>query len=222
MSELTTSPGTGATPPGKPALWRRTWVRVTAGIAVALVALIAIGSAANHPNAVAKAPAPPSTSAPAPAPSTPDPAPSTPAGPDVFQAGETETIGHGSTPIGTVTVGQAQVSTQPADVTYGERPANGYYVVAKVTVTADKSYTDGLDVYSGDFYALVKSQHFSEGDGNAFSGMTQVQESDSLSAGNLGAGETTTGYLAFDVPSPHGQIAFAPNSDGQPIAVWSY
>jgi len=31
-----------------------------------------------------------------------------------------------------------------------------------------------------------------------------------------------TGYIAFDVPSAHGQIAYAPNYDGQPVAYWSY
>ena len=31
-----------------------------------------------------------------------------------------------------------------------------------------------------------------------------------------------TGYLYFDVPSAHGKIVYAPNSDGQPLAKWSY
>jgi hypothetical protein len=31
-----------------------------------------------------------------------------------------------------------------------------------------------------------------------------------------------TGYLYFDVPSAHGKVVYAPNSDGQPLAEWSY
>jgi hypothetical protein len=38
----------------------------------------------------------------------------------------------------------------------------------------------------------------------------------------LAAGETTDGWLSFDVPSRHGEIVYAPNSNLQPIAEWSY
>jgi hypothetical protein len=38
----------------------------------------------------------------------------------------------------------------------------------------------------------------------------------------LAAGETASGKLVFDVPSRHGQIVYAPNYDGQPVAEWSY
>jgi hypothetical protein len=205
---------------GKPPVWRRRWVQITGGIAAAFIALVAIGSATSHPNAAAPKAAP-ATSAPAqnPAP-PPPPADPTPAGPAQFTAGDTEVISHGDTRIGTVTVGKPEVSTTPADQ-YGQNPAHGYYVVVKVTIATDKTYTDGLDVYSGNFYAKVGSGHFDEGDGNAYDALTSHQSSTSLSS-NLGAGETTVGYLAFDVPSPHGQIAFAPNADDQPIAVWSY
>jgi len=57
-------PGTGTNPPAKPPFWRRRWVQITGGISLALVALIAIGSATSHPNAAAPK-ASPSTSAPA-------------------------------------------------------------------------------------------------------------------------------------------------------------
>ena len=63
--------------------------------------------------------------------------------------------------IGTVTVGHPQVRTWPLD-SYGERPANGYYVVVKVTAKADSSYTDGWFVSPPDFHAVVKGQHYDQ------------------------------------------------------------
>jgi hypothetical protein len=240
MSQTTNEPGfdTG-TPPTQP---RKAWhahtgVRVTGAIAALIVAGsfgAAAASGTAHP--AAKPATPPTTSAPStgnhPSPATPGwgdaPVPGvtpsadpTPAGPDQLQAGDTETLGNNSdNTVGTVTVGKPVVTTWPAQ-SYGEKPANGYYVIIKVTAKADPSYTDGWFVSPLDFHAVVRGQHYDEDNGHAYDGMTDAQESTDLST-TLGAGETVTGYIAFDVPSAHGKIVYAPNSDGQPIAEWSY
>ena len=72
-----------------------------------------------------------------------------------------------------------------------------------------------------DFHAVVHGQHYDEGNGHAYEALTSAQSGQDLSS-TLSAGETATGYLAFDVPAVHGTIVYAPNSDGQPLATWSY
>jgi hypothetical protein len=57
MADTTTTLDTG-TPqdPGRKPFWRRRWVRVTGGLTAVVIAAIAVGSATNHPNAVAPKP----------------------------------------------------------------------------------------------------------------------------------------------------------------------
>jgi hypothetical protein len=66
----------------------------------------------------------------------------------------------------------------------------------------------------------VSGSHYTNGNGNAFDALTSGQ-ANSLST-QLAAGEAADGWLSFDVPRRHGKIVYAPNSDGQPIAEWSY
>ncbi len=150
---------------------------------------------------------------------SPSPAPS---GPDMLAVGQAETLGDSSdATVGTVTVESARVTTQPADPSYGERPANGYYVIVHVKATADPSYTDGWDLNALDFYALAGNRHYTWDSGNAYEALSSSQQNQDIMS-TLAAGETVTGWLSFDVASPHGQIVYAPNLDGQPIAEWSY
>ncbi len=72
-----------------------------------------------------------------------------------------------------------------------------------------------------DFYAKVAGQHFDEGNGNAFNALSNGQQTNDIT-GTLAAGETSSGWLAFDVPRPHGFIVYAPNFDGQPLAEWKF
>jgi hypothetical protein len=152
--------------------------------------------------------------------STPTPTPTQTAA-DTLAVGQPETLqdtSSGAT-IGTLTVKSARVTTQSADGS-GTAPANGYYVVVHVSAAADSAYTSGWYVSEKDFYDLVNSSHYSTGNGNAFDALTSAQ-ANSLDA-QLAAGETAGGWLSFDVPSRHGAIVYAPNSNGQPIAEWSY
>jgi hypothetical protein len=86
--------------------------------------------------------------------------------------------------------------------------------VVHVSATADSSYTRGWFVSESDFYDLVSGSHYTNGNGDAF-------QANSLST-QLAAGEAADGWLSFDVPRRHGKIVYAPNSNGQPIAEWSY
>lgn len=145
-----------------------------------------------------------------------------PTGPDQLAIGQTETLADNSnTTEGTVTVLSATVTTQPADLSFGEHPANGYFVIVHVSATADPSYTGGFDVNELDFYARAGGQHFDTTSGNGYFALSTSQNSSDLTA-TLAAGETSSGWIAFDVTRPHGQIVYAPNIDGQPVAEWRY
>ena len=138
----------------------------------------------------------------------------------MLSQGQSSTLSDASNnTIGTLTVNLTAVTTQSADGT-GNSPVNGWFVVVKVEAAADSSYSQGWNVSESDFYALVGSQHYDNGGGNAFDALTNGQ-ANSLDT-NLAAGESTTGWLSFDVPSKHGEIVYAPNSNGQPVVEWSY
>jgi hypothetical protein len=197
----------------------------TAGLLLIIIVAVALSSAANHaanPNrAAGHSAAPPAASAP---PSTaPSSAAPVPSGPEMLAPGQSESIADSTTnaTIGTVTVNSVSVTTQPADLSYGSRPANGYYVIVKVSATADQSYTDGFNINALDFYALSHGQQFQQDNGNAFDALSNGQSSQDITT-TLGAGQTSTGWIAFDVSYPHGHIVYAPNMDGQPLAEWSY
>jgi hypothetical protein len=184
--------------------------RALAAAALTALALTGCGTAV-HPVS------PPAASAPAVAQSS---APAT-SGPVMMTPGQSETVGMGNTPVGTVTVESITATTEPADPSFGQAPANGYYVIVRVKDTADPSYTGGWDVNELDFYALAGGSHYDPGDGNAYEALSDSQSNADITS-TLAAGETAKGWLAFDVPSRHGRIVYAPNLNGQPLAEWSY
>jgi hypothetical protein len=149
-------------------------------------------------------------------------APALPSGPATLTPGQDEavSVGSSSQTAATITVESITVTTQPAQ-SYGSAPANGYYVVVHVKATADPSYTGGFGINSLDFYDLVSGTHYSQGNGNASDALSDSQSNEDITA-TLAAGETSTGWLAFDVPRAHGDIVYAPNSNGQPLAEWTY
>ncbi len=224
MTYTDPSPSTQPVPPAAPPRKRhpfRKWLLIASAVfvavfAVAIILTAALSSAVNHAaNPVARH----STSA-VPTQSYDTPAPAQ-TGPDMLTAGQAETIADDSnTTIGTVTVESARVTTWPAQA-YGSKPANGYFVVVHVTAAADPAYTSGWDINELDFHALARGTHYDSGNGNAYDALADSQSNADLTA-TLAAGETSSGWMAFDVPSPHGQIVYAPNLDGQPVAEWSY
>ena len=218
-------PPPGGTPPRRPWPARHKILTALGGVIMLLAAAGVIGAIAGGSHSASPA-ARTAAATPGFTPATqyydtPTPAPAQ-TGPDMLSLGQAETVGNASTSTteATVTVRSATVTTRPADA-YGEAPANGYFVVVRVSAAADPSYTGGFDINEFDFYALEGGSHYDPGDGNAYSALTNGQSNSDLTA-TLAAGETSTGWISFDVPGPHGQIVYAPNLDGQPIAEWEY
>lgn len=141
-----------------------------------------------------------------------------PSGPAELPLGNAASISQGGAAAATIFLDQLEVSSQPADQ-YSQGPQNGYFVVIRVRVTGAAGLTSGFDINPLDFYALAGSTHYDEGDGNAFEG---PHSGDNLSATTLNAGESTVGWLLFDLPSPHGKVVYAPNLGGQPLAYWKF
>jgi Domain of unknown function (DUF4352) len=221
-----TQPVPSAEPPRKKHTLRKWLLISTAAFAAIIAAVVtlslvfgaAVDSTQRHAAAASSAPA--TTAPPDTAPAA-EPAP-TPEGPAQLAAGESGTVTQDGQDAATVTVTSVTVTTRPADPEFGSHPANGYYVIARVTVTADPAFTEGFDAYTGDFYALARGQHYDEGNGNSYSALSDSQMNSQLSFTSLAAGETSRGLLVFDVPAAHGQIVYAPNYDGQPLAEWKY
>jgi len=182
-----------------------------------LVVIAGVLASINIGTRQASSPAAPSVQ-PAPASpviSSPIPSPAS----NVAQVGDTMTITQDGQDAADITITRVSVTTQPADPEFGEPPQNGYYVTAHVKVVVRQDFTGGFDISSQDFYAKRGSTHYEEGNGNAFEAPGNGRD---LNFATLGAGETTTGTLVFDMPSLHGRIAYAPNIDGQALGYWKY
>jgi hypothetical protein len=202
----------------------RNWLLGTGAAAVVLVAGLGgcaalVSSAANHvanPDAASAAGAA-SGGTGATAPATPADS-SAPAGPVSLPLGDPMSVSQDGSDAATIVLGRKVISDHAADA-YSEGPQNGYFVAVHVSVTGAAGLTSGFDINPLDFYALTGSTHYDEGDGNAYEG---PEASADLSATSLNAGEQAGGWLVFDLPAPHGQIAYAPNLDGQPLAYWKF
>jgi hypothetical protein len=207
-------------PPPKKSHRVRNWL---IGIGVAIIALIGglagcaalLSSAANqaaNPNTVSSQ-RPAGATASGGTASTP-----APAGPTELRLGDSASISQDGASAATIILSKKVISSQPVDQ-FADGPQNGYFVAIRVDVSADPSLTTGFDINPLDFYALSGSTHYDEGDGNAFEGPHNGAE---LNATTLNAGETASGWLLFDLPTPHGKIVYAPNLDGQPLAYWKF
>jgi hypothetical protein len=208
---ITSTTPTTPHPPRKRRRWAR---RIGLGL-LALVALIigiTVANSGTHvtvtPPAAAGHSAPASPAAPAvpKAPSTMD-----------LALGRSVTVNDNDMGYhGTVTITGAKVVTGP-QTEFGSAPAHGYFVIATVKVTAASG--GQLDVNPLDFYAKASGQHIGTMDGNAMGAIDSSQE---LTGSTLNGGETATGQIVFDVPSPHGQIVYAPGLNSQALASWNY
>jgi hypothetical protein len=193
---------------------RRRWPRRIALGLAALVALIIGISIANSGTHVTVTPPSAGHSAPA-APA----APAAPKAPSTMGLAQGQSVTVSDTDLGyhgTVTITGAKVVTGP-QTEFGSAPAHGYFVIATVKATAASG--GQLDINPLDFYGKANGQHFGWSDGNALGAIDSSQE---LSASTLNGGETATGQIAFDVPSAHGQIVYAPSLNSQALASWNY
>lgn len=129
--------------------------------------------------------------------------------------GQTETVEDNNNPADTATITITSMTNTTQSYDGYSQPQNGVFVVANVTVT---SKFDGFNVNDLDFYALVNGQHYDEGNGNSIFAVAN----DQYLTTTLNTGESTTGQLYFDLPTPHGQVVYSPNLDGTPLAAWSF
>ena len=141
-----------------------------------------------------------------------------PTRPTELRLGGSALINQDGTDGAAITLTTRSVSPQPADP-FSDGPRNGYFVAVRIIVNAVNGLTSGFNINPLDFYALTGSAHYDEGDGNASEGPHSEAE---LNATTLNAGETATGWLLFDLPSPHGKVVYAPNLAGQPLASWAF
>jgi hypothetical protein len=211
-------------PPAKKRHRLRNWL---IGIGVAIIALIgglagcaalagtALNQAANPNSVSSHSAATASLPAGAPASAADTPAPS---GPVVLQLGDSASISQDGADAATVVLDKRVIASGPVDQ-FSNGPQNGYFVAIHVTATGAPGLSSGFDINPLDFYALSGSTHYDEGDANAYEGPHNGAQ---LNATTLNAGETASGWLLFDLPSPHGKIVYAPNFDGQPLAYWKF
>ena len=207
-------------PPPRKSHRLRNWL---IGIGVAIIALIGglVGCAAILGNALNQAANPNTVSSQRAADTTPSASTANtpaPAGPVELRLDDPASISQDGANAATIVLSKRVVSSQPIDQ-FSEGPQNGYFVAVRVHVSADPNLTTGFDINPLDFYALSGSAHYDEGDGNAFEGPHNGAE---LNATTLNASETASGWLLFDLPSPHGKIVYAPNLDSQPLAYWKF
>jgi hypothetical protein len=107
------------------------------------------------------------------------------------------------------------VSQRRLSSSYGYAPARGYYVT--IVVTLANVGARSVAIGAGDFFVQVLRQgKVTTLMGNApYSGASAE-----LDTTQLDPGQTVTGPLTFDVRSPHGSLAFAP--DGSAAILWTY
>jgi hypothetical protein len=79
-----------------------------------------------------------------------------------------------------------------------------------------KALADGQTSLWGDIYVTMRGHHYN-GDACCPDGFKP-----SLDYNDLNAGETSEGWLIFDVPARHGTIVLADPSDNSKIATWTF
>ena len=113
-----------------------------------------------------------------------------------------------------VTLSDGQVTTQPIG---RQAPANGYYVVVHVKVTAT---ADGFNLNSSAFYAVVNGRHYDTNSGNEPT--LSLPNELNFGTGIINKGQSSSGDIAFDIPAQHGTVAFTPGNANTPVAYWSF
>jgi hypothetical protein len=82
---------------------------------------------------------------------------------------------------------------------FAEKPKNGLFAVANVKIAVESGDYDFNPLY---FKLVISGDAYDAFDGNAmFSGFEPM-----LDAGTLRAGQSTGGYVVFDVPGPRGVL----------------
>jgi hypothetical protein len=89
---------------------------------------------------------------------------------------------------------------------------HGYFATFTVHGVNAHASAQGIDIRPSDFYVLIKNQHYTSDSGHAY------EITSTLDYVTLAPTESTKGTVAFDIPARHGQLVYAPNYDGLPLA----
>ena len=208
-------------PPQRPPR-RKSWIRrhkiltafLSVGVLLFIIIVASIATAVGNVGVHVASTSPPDSAAGGSS-SSSSAAPAATSGPEVLRVGQPLTVGQDGGPGATITITKVRVTTHPADPEFGQAPANGYYVIANVHVTAQ---TNAFDVNDLDFYAIERGQHFDSGNGNSYDA---VSGSPTITT-TLNSGESESGQLVFDLPHPHGTIDYAPNFDSGVLAKFRF
>lgn len=189
-------------------------------LVIALIALVVVSAnkAVNQVNAALNpasvAPSTQSSTAPT------DNAPSTPSGPATLSIGQPAAITNATdgSPWATVTADSASPSRTPL-TEFASAPQNGWFISFKITALAADGISSSFDINPLDFYVLESGgAHYDAMSGNAL----ENNPAPALNATTLASGENVSGNVTFDVPATHGELVYAPNINGAPIAEWSF
>lgn len=161
-------------------------------------------------------PAPPSIPAIPPNPAPPDSTAHLKVGTDTLSNtfSGTQDNDNGQT-LFSIDVTKVATTSNPPDE-YSDPPQHGYFATFTVHAVNAHASAQGIDISPSDFYVLIKDQHYTSDSGHAY------EITSTLDYVTLAPTESTKGTVAFDIPARHGQLVYAPNYDGLPLAYWSF
>jgi hypothetical protein len=227
-------PGSTYTPPNQPPkrpLYKRPWFIVTAALAgLGLLGLILLGAILNAAVQTPSAQIAPTTIATDPSTGVPEnedagaggdpttePSPP-PDKPPVAKVGQTLTMTDGfGDEVAEITVGGPTSPSGHKGIRFStgseyDTPTHGLYMGVWVKVVAK---ADGVDTVYGDLHVNQGGQHY-EGDACCPDGFKPT-----LDYATLSKGETSQGWVVFDIRSRKGEIVIA-DYDGKRIGAWTF
>jgi hypothetical protein len=114
-----------------------------------------------------------------------------------------------------LTASKPSVSRTRLSSSYGHPPAHGYYVT--FTMTVHNTGSSAIDLGPLNFYVRITGQ----GDVTSYMGNAPYSgASSALDNTQVDAGQTLQAPLTFDVRSPHGVLAYAP--DKSAAVIWRF
>lgn len=105
---------------------------------------------------------------------------------------------------------------EPNDPSFWDHPQHGLYLIVRITVKGTGSA--GFEINTSDFSVVAP-------DGQTYDEQTESDTwGQSLPLTTVRQGDTKRGVIVFDVSkrATHGEIAYDPNFNGDPIATWKY
>lgn len=143
---------------------------------------------------------------------TDDPASS---GPKIWSVGETGVVTIDGEDAGEVTVSKVEAFQTANSFGQVVKPDNRWFL--KVTIKAKGLAASGFEINPFDFYVrMADGSRYDYGEGNSLG----VEGDQTIDGTTLNKGEKLTGALAFDTPSRHGRVVYAPGD--QALGEWKF